>query len=82
MKKRNSITCNNHQKSVSRFNGHRCAPVMGYTKFRSNDIQNMLALLFEVNGRLFQGHVIICYNRYDYYEIYLSNKNEVRCIMT
>lgn len=34
----------------------------------------MAALKFRVNGRLFQGYVIIAYNENDTYEVYLQDK--------
>lgn len=42
--------------------------------------KDMAALKFQVNGRLFQGYVLICYNTLDQYEIYLSNQDGTRCI--
>lgn len=48
--------------------------------FAATTFKNMATLLAEVNSRLFQSHVLICYNTLDYYEIYLSDKNEIRCI--
>jgi hypothetical protein len=42
---------------------------------------DMAALKFHVNGRLFVGDVIIAYNASDTYEIYLRNKEAgTRCI--
>ena len=40
----------------------------------------MPALQFSVNGRLFQGNVIIALNGSDYYEVYLQNSSESKCI--
>ena len=40
----------------------------------------MDALKFRVNGRLFQGDVIIAYNENDTYEIYLKNEDGTRLV--
>lgn len=42
--------------------------------------KEMATLKFKVNGRLFKGHVLICYNQLDHYEIYLSDTESTRCI--
>lgn len=42
--------------------------------FRATIYRDMAALKFRVNGRLFQGDVIIAYNENDTYEIYLQDK--------
>lgn len=52
----------------------------GIQNFAATTFKDMATLVFEVNGRLFQGHVLICYNTLDCYEIYLSDKKEIRCI--
>lgn len=41
---------------------------------------DMVALKFRVNGRLFQGDVIIAYNENDTYEIYLQDKSGTRLV--
>lgn len=41
---------------------------------------DMPAFAFLVNGRLFQGIVIIAYNSSDLYELYLHNKTSQRCV--
>lgn len=41
---------------------------------------DMATLKFKVNGRLFQGYVLISYNSLDYYDIYLSNAQGTRSI--
>ena len=40
----------------------------------------MAALKFKVDGRLFQGDVIIAYNENDTYEIYLQDKSGTRLV--
>lgn len=52
----------------------------GIQNFAASTFKDMATLIFEVNGRLFQGHVLICYNTLDFYETYLSDKNGIRCI--
>ena len=37
-------------------------------------------LKFHVNGRLFQGEVLICLNGSDYYEVYLRNGTDIECL--
>lgn len=49
----------------------------GYYADTYND---MAALKFMVNGRLFSGCVIIAYNENDTYEIYLQDKTGVRLL--
>lgn len=46
--------------------------------FRAAIYKDMAALKFRVNGRLFQGDVIIAYNENDTYEIYLRNADGER----
>lgn len=46
--------------------------------FRATIYRDMAALKFKVNGRLFQGDVIIAYNENDTYEIYLKNADGER----
>lgn len=48
--------------------------------FRATIYKDMAALKFKVNGRLFQGDVIIAYNENDTYEIYLQDKTGVRLL--
>lgn len=48
--------------------------------FRATIYRDMAALKFRVNGRLFQGDVIIAYNENDTYEIYLQEKSGERLV--
>lgn len=48
--------------------------------FRAAIFKDMAALKFKVNGRLFQGDVIIAYNENDTYEIYLQDKSGTRLV--
>lgn len=48
--------------------------------FRATIYKDMAALKFRVNGRLFQGDVIIAYNENDTYEIYLQDKSGTRLV--
>ena len=48
--------------------------------FRADIYTDMAALKFRVNGRLFQGDVIIAYNENDTYEIYLQDKSGERLV--
>ena len=48
--------------------------------FRAAIYKDMAALKFRVNGRLFQGDVIIAYNENDTYEIYLQDKSGERLV--
>lgn len=48
--------------------------------FRAAIYKDMAALKFRVNGRLFQGDVIIAYNENDTYEIYLQDKGGTRLV--
>ena len=48
--------------------------------FRATIYRDMAALKFRVNGRLFQGDVIIAYNENDTYEIYLQDKSGTRLV--
>ena len=52
----------------------------GLQGFIATTFNKMDTLKFKVNGRLFKGYVLICYNTLDYYEIYLSDEKETRCI--
>lgn len=48
--------------------------------FRATIYKDMAALKFRVNGRLFQGDVIIAYNENDTYEVYLKNEDGTRLV--
>lgn len=48
--------------------------------FRAAVYKDMAALKFRVNGRLFQGDVIIAYNENDTYEVYLKNEYGERLV--
>lgn len=48
--------------------------------FRATIYRDMAALKFRVNGRLFQGDVIIAYNENDTYEVYLKNEDGTRLV--
>ena len=48
--------------------------------FRAAIYKDMAALKFKVNGRLFQGDVIIAYNENDTYEVYLKNEDGTRLV--
>lgn len=48
--------------------------------FRATIYRDMAALKFRVNGRLFQGDVIIAYNENDTYEIYIQDKGGTRLV--
>ncbi|WP_370788154.1 hypothetical protein [Bacteroides nordii] len=52
----------------------------GIEKFIATEYKDMPALKFKVNGRLFNGIVLIALNGSDYYEIYLIDDNGSRCI--
>ena len=52
----------------------------GIEKFIATVFKEMPALKFKVNGRLFKGFVIVALNGSDYYEIYLENNQETRCV--
>lgn len=52
----------------------------GIQEFMATVYKNLPGLKFYVNGRLFQGYVLICLNGSDYYEVYLLNEKESRCI--
>ena len=59
------------------------APVLmswGIKNFLASIFKNMPALRFHVNGCLFQGHVLICLNGSDYYEVYLQSETSVECV--
>lgn len=42
--------------------------------------KDMATLMFKVNGRLFNGYVLISYNEMDYYEIYLKDASGIRLV--
>lgn len=42
--------------------------------------KNMATLMIKVNGRLFQGMVMVAYNEMDYYEIYLRNESGTKLV--
>ena len=48
--------------------------------FRAAIYNDMAALRFKVNGRLFKGDVIIAYNDNDTYEVYLKNEDGARLV--
>lgn len=48
--------------------------------FRATIYKDMAALKFRVDGRLFQGDVIIAYNENDTYEVYLKNEDGTRLV--
>ena len=48
--------------------------------FRATIYRDMAALKFRVDGRLFQGDVIVAYNENDTYEIYLQDKSGARLV--
>ena len=48
--------------------------------FRAAIYKDMAALKFRVNGRLFQGYVIIAYNENDTYEVYLQDRGGTRLV--
>lgn len=52
----------------------------GVEKFIATIFKEMPALKFKVNGRLFKGSVIVALNGSDYYEIYLVNYQEGKCV--
>ncbi|KAB6146930.1 hypothetical protein LDZ77_07635 [Bacteroides xylanisolvens] len=52
----------------------------GVKKFIATVFKEMPALKFRVNGRLFKGDVVVALNGSDYYEIYLVNDQEAKCI--
>lgn len=52
----------------------------GVEKFIATVFREMPALKFSVNGRLFKGFVIVALNGSDYYEIYLMNNKETKCV--
>ncbi len=52
----------------------------GVERFIATVFKEMPALKFKVNGRLFQGVVIVALNSSDYYEIYLMNDHETKCL--
>lgn len=52
----------------------------GVSNFIATIYKNMPALKFHVIGRLFQGNVIIALNGADYYEVYLQNSSDSKCI--
>lgn len=52
----------------------------GIHKFEATVFNDMPTLRFHVNGRLFEGHVIVALNDSDYYEVYLQNTLGTRCV--
>ena len=52
----------------------------GIKKFMATVFKDLPGLKFHVNGRLFQGEVLICLNGSDYYEVYLLNGTDIECI--
>lgn len=52
----------------------------GIEKFIATVYQDMPALKFKVNGRLFKGFVTIALSGSDYYEIYLTDESGTKCI--
>lgn len=52
----------------------------GIEKFIATEYKDMPSLKFKVNGRLFNGIVLIALNGSDYYEIYLIDENGSSCI--
>lgn len=52
----------------------------GVERFTATVFKEMPALKFKVNRRLFKGFVVVALNGSDYYEIYLVNYQEVKCI--
>lgn len=48
--------------------------------FLATTYNDMAALMFKVNGRLFKGHVLIAYNEMDYYEVYLKDDKGIRLL--
>lgn len=52
----------------------------GVEKFIATVFKEMAALKFKVNGRLFKGFVVVALNGSDYYEIYLVNYQETKCV--
>lgn len=52
----------------------------GVERFIATVFNQMPALKFKVNGRLFKGFVVVALNGNDYYEIYLDDHQETKCI--
>lgn len=52
----------------------------GIHEFMATVYKDLPGLKFRVNGRLFQGYVLICLNGSDYYEVYLQNEEGTSCI--
>ncbi len=52
----------------------------GIGQFTPVIFKDLPGLKFHVNGRLFQGDVLICLNGSDYYEVYLRDGTGVECI--
>ena len=52
----------------------------GIEEFMATVFKNLPGLKFHVNGRLFQGEVLICLNGSDYYEVYLRNGTDIECL--
>lgn len=52
----------------------------GIHEFMATVYKDLPALKLRVNGRLFQGYVLICLNGSDYCEVYLQNEAGTMCI--
>lgn len=52
----------------------------GIHEFMATVYKDLPGLKFQVNGRFFQGYVLICLNGSDYYEVYLQNEDGTKCI--
>ena len=52
----------------------------GIEEFMATVFNDLPGLKFHVNGRLFQGEVLICLNGSDYYEVYLQNGTDIECL--
>lgn len=52
----------------------------GIGEFMATVFNDLPGLKFHVNGRLFQGEVLICLNGSDYYEVYLRNGTDIECL--
>lgn len=52
----------------------------GIGEFMVTVFKDLPGLKFHVNGRLFQGDVLICLNGSDYYEVYLQNGTGIECL--
>lgn len=52
----------------------------GIREFMATVFKDLPGLKLHVNGRLFQGDVLICLNGSDYYEVYLQNGTGIECL--